>query len=212
MKELKNVIRTQVWKRIWKVLLIVLGSLLYGFVFQAFLFPNNIVAGGVTGIAMIVNTFTHWPIGVMVIVMNIPLFLIAWRHFGLDFLLGSLLGMGLSSAFVDLFALTDLVLTRDPMLASIIGGVLKGLSLGMIYFYGATTGGIDIVAKLLRQRFSQLNFGTIVLWPSRTMKAPCIPSLPCMLSPRWWIWFSTVWTIPAPCRSSARRARPSPGS
>ena len=163
MKELKNVIRTQVWKRIWKVLLIVLGSLLYGFVFQAFLFPNNIVAGGVTGIAMIVNTFTHWPIGVMVIVMNIPLFLIAWRHFGLDFLLGSLLGMGLSSAFVDLFALTDLVLTRDPMLASIIGGVLKGLSLGMIYFYGATTGGIDIVAKLLRQRFSQLNFGTIVL-------------------------------------------------
>ena len=71
--------------------------------------------------------------------------------------------MALSSAFVDLFALTDLVLTRDPMLASIIGGVLKGLSLGMIYYYGATTGGIDIVAKLLRQRFSQLNFGTIVL-------------------------------------------------
>ena len=163
MKDLKNVIRTQVWKRIWKVLLIVLGSLLYGFVFQAFLFPNNIVAGGVTGIAMIVNTFTHWPIGVMVIVMNIPLFLIAWRHFGLDFLLGSLLGMGLSSAFVDLFALTDLVLTRDPMLASIIGGVLKGLSLGMIYFYGATTGGIDIVVKILRRRLASVNFGTIML-------------------------------------------------
>lgn len=163
MKDLKNVIGKNIWKRVWKVFLIVLGSALYGFCFQAFLFPNNIVSGGVTGIAMIINAFTHWPIGMMVIVMNVPLFLIAWRHFGLDFLLGSLLGMALSSAFVDLFAVTGLVLTREPMLASIIGGVIKGFSLGMIYYYGATTGGIDIVAKLLRQRFSQLNFGTIVL-------------------------------------------------
>ena len=76
--------------------------------FQTFLFPNSIVAGGVTGIAMILNYFTHWPIGLMVVVMNIPLFLIAWRHFGLDYLIGSLMGMGLSSAFLDLFALTGL--------------------------------------------------------------------------------------------------------
>ena len=160
MKKAKN---SKLWKRIWRVFLIVLGSFIFGFCFQAFLLPNSIVSGGVTGIAMIVNTFTHWPIGLMVIVMNIPLFLIAWRHFGLDFLLSSLLGMALSSAFVDLFAVTGLVLTNEPMLASIIGGVIKGLALGMIYYYGATTGGIDIVAKLLRQRFSQLNFGTVVL-------------------------------------------------
>ncbi len=160
---MKNVIRHKLWMRAWKVFLIVLGSFVFGFSFQAFLLPNNIVSGGVTGIAMIINTFTRWPIGLMVIVMNIPLFLIAWRHFGLDYLLGSLLGMALSSAFVDLFALTGLVLTNEPMLASIIGGVIKGLSLGMIYYYGAGTGGVDIVAKLVRQRFSQLNFGTVVL-------------------------------------------------
>ena len=163
MKDLKSIIRNKIWGRVWKVFVIVLGAFIFGFVFQAFLLPNQIVSGGVTGIAMIINAFTQWPIGLMVIVMNIPLFLIAWRHFGLDFLLGSLLGMGLSSAFVDLFALTGLVLTNEPMLASIIGGVIKGAGLGMIYYYGATTGGIDIVAKLLRQRFSQLNFGTIVL-------------------------------------------------
>ena len=163
MKDLKSIIRNKVWGRIWKVFVIVLGAFLFGFVFQAFLLPNQIVSGGVTGIAMIINAFTHWPIGLMVIVMNIPLFLIAWRHFGLDFLLGSLLGMGLSSAFVDLFALTGLVLTNEPMLASIIGGVLKGTALGMIYYYGASTGGIDIAAKLVRQRYSQLNFGTVVL-------------------------------------------------
>lgn len=163
MKDLKRVIRNKLWLRIWKVFLIVLGSFIFGFSFQAFLLPNNIVSGGVTGVAMILNTFTHWPIGLMVIVMNIPLFLIAWRHFGLDYLLGSLLGMALSSAFVDLFALTGLVLTREPMLASVIGGVIKGLSLGMIYYYGAGTGGVDIAAKLVRQRYSQLNFGTVVL-------------------------------------------------
>ncbi len=163
MKDLKNVIYNKLWSRVWKVLVIVLGSFIFGFSFQAFLLPNNIVSGGVTGIAMILNTFTRWPIGLMVIAMNIPLFLVAWRHFGLDYLLGSLLGMALSSAFVDLFALTGIVLTNDPMLASIIGGVIKGLALGMIYYYGAGTGGIDIVAKLLRQRFSQLNFGTVVL-------------------------------------------------
>jgi uncharacterized membrane-anchored protein YitT (DUF2179 family) len=163
MKDLKSIIRNKVWGRVWKVFVIVLGAFIFGFVFQAFLLPNQIVSGGVTGIAMILNAFTNWPIGLMVIVMNIPLFLIAWKHFGLDFLLGSLLGMGLSSAFVDLFALTGLVLTNEPMLASIIGGVIKGTALGMIYYYGASTGGIDIVAKLVRQRFSQLNFGTVVL-------------------------------------------------
>ena len=163
MKDLKSIIRNKIWGRVWKVFVIVLGAFLFGFVFQAFLLPNQIVSGGVTGIAMIINAFTQWPIGLMVIVMNIPLFLIAWRHFGLDFLLGSLLGMGLSSAFVDLFALTGLVLTNEPMLASIIGGVLKGMALGMIYYYGASTGGIDIAAKLVRQRYSQLNFGTVVL-------------------------------------------------
>ena len=71
--------------------------------------------------------------------------------------------MALSSIFVDLFALTGLVLTNDPLLASVIGGVIKGGGLGMIYYYGATTGGIDIVVKLLRTRFMQLNFGTIML-------------------------------------------------
>ena len=153
----------KLWKLLWKYFLIVLGSFLFGFAFQAFLFPNNIVSGGLTGVSMILNTFTGWPIGLTVIVLNIPLFLIAWRYFGLDYLIGSLVGMALSSVFVDLFAATGIVLTREPMLGSIIGGVIKGAGLGMVYYYGASTGGIDIVAKLLRVRFSQYNFGTVVL-------------------------------------------------
>ncbi len=143
---------------------IVLGSAIYALGFQMFMLPNNIVAGGVTGIAMIINAFTHWPIGLMVILINIPIFAYGWRHFGLDFLLSSIAGMAISSAFVDLLAMFNLpAATLDPMLASIIGGVIKGAGLGMIYYVGATTGGVDIVAKVLRQKQPHINFGTIVM-------------------------------------------------
>ena len=82
---------------------IVLGSFIYALGFQLFMLPNNIVAGGVTGVAMIINAFTHWPIGLMVILINIPIFAYGWRHFGLEFLLASVAGMAISSAFAGLF-------------------------------------------------------------------------------------------------------------
>ena len=153
----------QLRRQIVKYLLIVLGSVVYAIGFQYFMFPNNIVSGGVTGIAMILNHFTRWPVGMTVLVMNIPLFVIAWRHFGMDYLIGSLVGTAVSSVCVDLFASTGIVATTDPMLGSIIGGVIKGAGMGMIFYVGASTGGIDIVAKLLRQKYQQMNFGTIVL-------------------------------------------------
>ena len=150
-------------KLLKKYLIVLLGSVIYAVGFQFFMYPNSIVAGGVVGIAMIINRLTELPVGVLTIVMNVPLFLIAWRHFGLDFLIGSLVGMALSSVFVDLLAMSSFTATLDPLLGSIIGGVIKGFGLGLIYYVGATTGGVDIVAKFLRRRFAQINFGTLVL-------------------------------------------------
>ena len=146
-----------------KYLTIILGCVLYAVGFRFFLYPNNITSGGVVGTAMIVNQLTGLPVGVMTILLNVPLFLVAWRHFGLDFLIGSLAGMGLSSVLVDLFAGFGIVATSDPMLASVIGGVIKGAGLGIVYYVGATTGGIDIVVKILRRRLASVNFGTIML-------------------------------------------------
>ena len=146
-----------------KYLTIILGCVLYAVGFRFFLYPNNITSGGVVGTAMIVNQLTGLPVGVMTILLNVPLFLVAWRHFGLDFLIGSLAGMGLSSVLVDLFAGFGIVATNDPMLASVIGGVIKGAGLGIVYYVGATTGGIDIVVKILRRRLASVNFGTIML-------------------------------------------------
>ena len=146
-----------------KYLFITLGAVIYAVGFQFFLYPNNITSGGVVGTSMIINQLTGMPVGVMTILLNIPLFIIAWRHFGLDFLIGSLVGMGLSSVLVDVFAGFDLSFTDDPMLAAVIGGAVKGMGLGMIYYVGGTTGGIDIVVKILRKKLASVNFGTIML-------------------------------------------------
>ena len=146
-----------------KYLMIIVGSALFAAGFQFFLYPNSIIVGGVSGIAMIINLLTKLPVGLLTIVLNIPLFIIAWRYFGTDFIIGSLVGMLLSSVFVDLFALLSISPTNDMLLACIIGGAVKGLGLGIVYYAGATTGGTDIIAKFIRLRFPYLNFGTVVL-------------------------------------------------
>ncbi len=146
-----------------KYFLITLGSALYAVGFQFFLYPNSIIVGGVSGIAMIINMLTNLPVGVLTIILNIPLFVIAWKHFGTGFIISSLVGMVLSSVFVDLFALISYAPTDDMLLACIIGGAVKGLGLGIVYYAGATTGGTDIIAKFIRLRFPYINFGTLVL-------------------------------------------------
>ena len=147
-----------------RYIVIIIGSVVYAVGFQFFMFPNSIVSGGLSGIAMIINRLTNLPVGVLIMVMNVPLFIVAWKHFGLDFLLGSLAGVAFSSIFVDVFAITGYVATEDMLLACIVGGAVKGAGLGIIYYVGASTGGIDIVAKIVRRRFPHMNFGSVILW------------------------------------------------
>ena len=146
-----------------KYALVALGSALFAAGFQLFLYPNSIIVGGVSGIAMIINYLVGLPVGIMTIVLNIPLFIIAWKHFGGKFIISSLVGMLLSSVLVDVLAVIDYSPTDDMLLACLIGGAIKGLGLGLIYYAGATTGGTDIIAKFVRLRFPYINFGTIVL-------------------------------------------------
>lgn len=151
-------------KTVGEYLVIIIGCALYAAGFQFFLYPHSIVSGGVVGIAMIINAmFKNLPVGVMTIVMNIPLFLVAWRHFGTKFLVGSVVGTVVSSLFVDWFASMGGDITDDVMLACFIGGVIKGAGLGVIYYVGATTGGVDIIAKFLRRKYPFINFGSIVI-------------------------------------------------
>lgn len=143
--------------------LIVVGSVIYAAGFSVFYYPNDIIAGGVTGIAMIINYLTEIPVGVINIVINIPLFILAWRAFGLKFIVGSFVATMLSSVLMDVFALIPISVTDNLLLAAIYGGVIYGLGLGLIYRAGDTTGGIDIVAKFVRRKYPYINFGTIIL-------------------------------------------------
>ena len=142
---------------------IVLGCAIYGLSFSFLTYPNNIVAGGLTGIAQISNLLTGLPVGMQVIVMNIPLFLVAWKKFGPRFIVYSLLGMLADSLSIDLFSSLHIVLTNDTLLAAVYGGVLNGIGSGMVFHTGATTGGVDIAARLVRRRWPHLNFGAINL-------------------------------------------------
>ncbi len=146
-----------------KYLLIALGAALSAAGFQFFMKPNFIVSGGLTGVAQIINRLTGLPVGAMSIMLNVPLFIIAWKKFGRNFIFASSAGMVLYAVFIDVAATTNITATTDPMLGSIIGGVVKGIGLGMVYYVGATTGGVDIVARFLRRRFPYINFGTLIL-------------------------------------------------
>ena len=145
------------------ILKMVLGSALAAAAFQFFTFPNSIVSGGVTGIAQIVHLLSNLPTGVLNIVLNIPLFIICWRHLGLRVLVGALAVMIMVSVFIDLFSLTGVAATDDPLLASVYGGVLNGAGYGLVYTTGVTGGGIDILAKLLRRKYPHINFGNFIL-------------------------------------------------
>ena len=137
------------------------GCAITGISFSFFTFPNNIVSGGLTGIAQILNLLTGLPVGVMVIVMNIPLFAVAWKKFGLRFIIYSLIGMVVSSLAIDFFNLFHIALTNDILLAAVYGGLLKGLGWGLVYTTGATGGGTDILSRLLRRKYPYIQFGNI---------------------------------------------------
>lgn len=142
---------------------IVGGAACYAVGYCFFFYPNSVVPGGVTGISTIVNFLTGAPVGVLSIVLNIPLFAFAWRHFGLRFMLMSGAGMALTYIFIDGFNLLGFAATHDPLLACTIGAALNGTGLGLVYRSGATTGGTDIIAKVLRQKYPYINFGTFIM-------------------------------------------------
>ena len=148
---------------LFDILKTVFGAAVYAAGFQFFMYPNAIVTGGVTGVAMIINYLASLPVGALTLAFNVPLFLFSWKKFGLRFILMSLLGTVLLSVFVDLFALLDVFVTHEPLLGAIYGGLIHGLGLGLVYRAGATTGGVDIVAKFLRLKYPYINFSTFIL-------------------------------------------------
>lgn len=142
---------------------IIVGSIIYAASFRFFIYPNDVVLGGIVGLATIINYLTELPVGIMTIVFNIPLFIFSWKHLGLKFLISSLVAMLISSTLMDLMEGIRFVATTDPLLAATFGGAIKGVGLGLIYSTTATVGGTDIIAKFLRRKYQHINFSTFIL-------------------------------------------------
>lgn len=144
---------------------IILGSVIFALSFCWLFQPNEIVMGGFTGVAQVLNhLIPAIPIGLTVIVLNIPLFIIAAKLQGLKLILGSLSAMTLGSLLVDLMSS---VFTFQPMentlLASVFGGVLLGVSMGVELKVGATTGGTELAARLLKYKFHHIQIGKLCM-------------------------------------------------
>ncbi len=147
----------------WDVTRVVAGSLIAAISFRFLTFPNSIVSGGITGISQILNLLTGFPVGVAVIIMNIPLFIWAGRKLGRRFIILTGMCMILNSVFIDLLEPIARPITTAPMLAAVYGGLINGLGYGIVFTAGATSGGTDIPARFLRQKYPHINFSTFLL-------------------------------------------------
>lgn len=154
----------------FEIFMCVLGAFIYSAGVSFFTVPHKFAAGGVTGIGIIVNHLLSWiPIGSVVLLLNIPLFIVAWRVFGFKFIARTVITTVFNSFFIDLlgsyeekFCIGELC--DENLLAAVFGGLLMGAGLGMVFMHGGTTGGFDIIARLLRLKFPYISMGKLMMF------------------------------------------------
>lgn len=139
---------------------ITVASVLYSVAVSLFLDPNALAPGGVTGIAIILNRITGLETGTLVMLINLPIIAVGTWKFGLRFILSTMYCTVLTSVLINLLAPIGAV-TADPFLAALAGGALMAVGIGLVFKAGATTGGTDIIVKLLRLKFPYLKTGIL---------------------------------------------------
>jgi len=144
--------------------LVLLGSVVMAVGYSLFLIPHHFVPGGVSGIAMIINYFTRMPLGTLIMVLNIPVFIVGIKIMGRKYGLRSLLGMVISSLLIDFFH--EVVglksATDNAILAAIYGGVMLGVGLGLVFRGRASTGGSDILGQIFN-RWTGMSVGIAIM-------------------------------------------------
>ena len=148
---------------LWDLLLTVSGSAIFSVSVNMFSASNNIVQGGLTGIGTVANYLFSLPIGMVMLVLNIPLFILAYRYLRGRFVIKTIVSTVIFTTFIDLGAYIIPPYRGDMLLSCIFCGVLSGTGLAMVFLTGATTGGTDIIAMLIRKRRPDISVGNIML-------------------------------------------------
>ena len=152
---------SRIWHELKWIGATILGSAMFAAGFALFLQPNDMNSGGISGLAMIVVELLDFgSVGTLSILINLPLFLLGGIKIGKRFFVGSLLGMILSSVLIDMIAAFPMPQT-DPLIGAIYGGVVCGLGLGIVFTAGTSTGGSDILVRLLKLKFRNVPIGQI---------------------------------------------------
>lgn len=148
---------------------ILIGTAIYAFGLHYFVLPNQLMEGGVTGIAVLLNYAAGWPLSISTLLLNIPLFFLGWKALGRGQMIYTLVGVVSLSCFLALMEqlirlewLVPFQSTNDYMLAALYAGVTLGTGLGIVFRFGGTTGGVDIVARILT-RSKGISMGQIIL-------------------------------------------------
>lgn len=153
-------------KKIGKLMMILLGCVIYSAGIAIFLDPNNLAPGGVTGIAIMVNYITGLGTGLLMLLFNLPLMALGLYFFGKEFLFSTVFATVVSSFLIDLISgwTTQLPpITTDLLLSGLVGGALVSVGMGIIFRCGGTTGGADIIVKILRRKYRHLKTNTLFL-------------------------------------------------
>lgn len=149
-------------KRIINFAAIIAGSAVMGAGLGLFLIPAQIAPGGISGLSTVFHYLTGLPTGFIMLIINIPIFIIGALNFSKKYIGISFFGMIMLSIFIEIFSLIKPI-TEDVILASVFGGAFSGIGIGLVFRYGATTGGTDIVVMLLKKRFKDMSTGKFVI-------------------------------------------------
>ncbi|NIK77629.1 uncharacterized membrane-anchored protein YitT (DUF2179 family) [Paenibacillus castaneae] len=148
---------------------ILVGTAIYAFGLHYFVLSNQLMEGGVTGIAVLLNYAAGWPLSISTLVLNVPLFFLGWKALGSGQMLYTLVGIVSLSGFLALMEqlisrewLIPFQSSNDYMLAALYAGVSLGTGLGIVFRFGGTTGGVDIVARIIT-RAKGISIGQIIL-------------------------------------------------
>ena len=149
---------------LWDYSVIAASCLLYAFAFNCFFRSNSIAMGGFTGMVQVLNHYLEWiPVGSTALLMNIPLLIIGVKKMGWPILFSTVFATAVSNLMIDGMDMLYRFPAMDPLLASLYGGVLLGIALGIMMRKTATTGGTELAARLLKYKIPQLSIGKICL-------------------------------------------------
>lgn len=149
--------------------ILILGCIIFSISIAAFLIPAGIGSGGVTGIALILNYLFQFPIGITSIIINIPLFIFGYKLISKKFTFKSIIVVLFSSILIDYLSFLlkpynlKAILQNDMMLASIFCGILFGIGVALIFMAGGSSGGLDILAKIINNKFQNLSLSNLLL-------------------------------------------------